>query len=137
MSEVAVAAGGCLCGGTRYELAGEPVAVALCHCGSCRRASGAPAVAWAMFPLDRFWVTRGAPSAFASSPGVERGFCGRCGTPLTFWADFLPGLVDVTVASLDDPARFTPHMHIWESRRLPWLELADTWPRHAELPPEA
>ena len=127
--------GGCLCGATRYEAKGEPVAVALCHCSMCRRAAGAPAVAWAMFPADALSIVRGELSTFASSRGVERGFCGRCGTQLTFSADFLPGLVDVTVGSMDDPASLSPQMHIWESRRVSWLATSDQWPRHAELPP--
>ncbi len=128
--------GGCLCGATRYVATGEPVVVALCHCSMCRRAGGAPAVAWAMFPIGQFTITREKPSLYASSEGVERGFCAKCGTPLTFTAGFLPGLVDVTVGSLDDPTRLPPVMHIWESRRLAWLTLADDWPRHAELPPQ-
>ena len=94
-------------------------------------------MAWAMFPLDQFQVTRGRIAKHASSEGVERGFCPTCGTPLTFEADYLPGLVDVTVGSLTDPGRLAPRMHIWESRRLGWLQLADHWPRHAELPPQS
>lgn len=129
--------GGCLCGSTRYLVRGEPSVVALCHCSMCRRAAGAPVVAWAMFALADLQFLRGEPARYTSSPGVERGFCGRCGTTLSFTADFLPGLVDVTVASLDDPARLPPQMHIWESARLPWLVLADDRPRHLELPPQA
>ena len=128
--------GGCLCGATRYRADVAPVAVALCHCSMCRRSAGAPAMAWAMFPLDGF-VVSGPLSTYASSPGVERGFCGRCGTQLTFSAEFLPGLVDVTVGSMDAPEELPPAMHIWESRRLAWLETKDDWPRHAELPPQA
>lgn len=33
--------GGCLCGQVQYELDGEPVATALCHCTNCQRQSGA------------------------------------------------------------------------------------------------
>ena len=40
--------GGCQCGAVRYETAGAPVVVAICHCSMCRRANAAPAVAWAM-----------------------------------------------------------------------------------------
>ena len=127
--------GGCLCGSVRYKVAGVPEAVALCHCPTCRRAAGAPAVAWAMFPGDQLTITRGQVAHYASSDGVERGFCAGCGTTLTFTADFMPDLVDVTVASFDDPERLSPSMHIWESRRLAWLELADSLPRHAEFPP--
>ena len=129
--------GGCLCQSIRYLVREEPVAVALCHCSMCRRSAGAPLVAWAMFPLDGFDFVQGKPAVYASSSGVERAFCGSCGTQLTFTADFLPGLVDVTVASLDDPAVLPPRMHIWESRRLPWLTVADELPRHEELPPQS
>jgi hypothetical protein len=89
-----------------------------------------------MFQLDRLEFVRGQPKAYASSNGVERGFCGRCGTTLTFTADFLPGLVDITVGSMDDPSALPPQMHIWDSSRVPWLAVDDDLPRHAELPAE-
>ena len=34
------AAGGCLCGGVRYEIRGELRDVVACHCSQCARASG-------------------------------------------------------------------------------------------------
>ena len=129
--------GRCLCGAITYEASGDPIAVAFCHCSMCRRAAGAPVVAWAMFPLEAFALKSGAPAVNASSPGVERCFCGRCGTQLTWAAEFLPGLVDVTVASFDDPASLPPSMHIWDTARLPWLATADSLPRHPEIPPRS
>ena len=33
--------GSCLCGGIRYEIDAELKAVSNCHCGQCRKASGA------------------------------------------------------------------------------------------------
>jgi hypothetical protein len=131
----AILEGGCLCGSVRYRVTAAPVAVSYCHCPSCRRASGAPATAWAMFAEDAFAWTGAAPARYGSSPGVERTFCGTCGTPLVYLADALPGLVDVTVGSFDEPAALAPAMHIWESRRLPWLRIEDGLPRHAEFPP--
>ncbi|HVH04573.1 MAG TPA: GFA family protein, partial [Myxococcota bacterium] len=67
-----------------------------------------------MFPLSDFEWSRGKPAVYASTPGVERSFCRTCGTTLTFVADFMPGLVDVTVASFEDPAALSPQMHIWD-----------------------
>ena len=129
-------AGGCLCGAIRFAVRGEALLTALCHCSICRRAAGAPAVAWAMFPLEAFRLERGALAVYASSPGVARGFCGRCGTTLSFMADFIPGLIDLTIASFDEPAALPPQLHMWERKRLPWLVLGDDLPRHAELPPQ-
>jgi hypothetical protein len=39
--------------------------------------------------------------------------------------------VDVTLASLDDPAAFAPDSHAWTMSRVPWLELGDELPRYA------
>lgn len=127
--------GGCLCGTIRYVVAGEPKAVAYCHCPSCRRSSGAPVTAWVMFEIGEFRIEKGKPTAFASSPGVERSFCGRCGTPLTYTADVIPGLIDVTISSFDEPDRLPPQIHLWDSKKLAWIDDAHGLPRFAELPP--
>jgi hypothetical protein len=129
--------GGCLCGALRYAVRGEALFATLCHCSLCRRAAGAPVVGWAMFPLDAVRFERGKPAVYASSPAVERGFCAGCGTTLSFTADFLPGLIDLTIASFDEPERLPPQLHMWERKRIPWLELGDELPRYAELPPQA
>lgn len=128
--------GGCLCGHIRYVAGGEPVMTALCHCTTCRRAAGAPMMAWAMYSADAVRFEGERPATYASSEGVMRGFCPRCGTQLSFEADFLPGLIDITVGSLDEPAAVTPQLHYWDSRRIPWIVPGDGLPRHAEFPPQ-
>jgi len=127
--------GGCQCGAIRYRAEGEPLMAALCHCAMCRRASAAPAVAWAMYPQAQVTFIRGEPTAYASSAEARRGFCSRCGTPLCFTATFLPGLIDITIGSLDAPEALAPTLHYWDSKRLPWLHIADDLPRYAEFPP--
>jgi hypothetical protein len=127
--------GGCQCGGVRYRITGEPVFTAICHCATCRRAHAAPAVAWAMFAEAQVAFTAGKPATYAASPGTRRGFCADCGTKLSFTANYIPGLIDIAIGSLDDPEAIAPAAHIWESRRLPWLHLADGLPRHDGFPP--
>ena len=61
---------------------------------------------------------------------MVRTFCGACGTQLTYQHTSFPDEVDVTVASLDDPASFAPADHTWVSERIPWLELGDALPRY-------
>lgn len=127
--------GGCQCGAVRYRVMGEPMMAALCHCSMCRRAHAAPAVAWALYEQSQVTFSAGAPSTYASSPEARRGFCAHCGTQICFTADYIPGLIDIAIGSLDDPDRVPPGFHYWDSKRLAWLQLADGLPRHPEFPP--
>jgi hypothetical protein len=88
-----------------------------------------------MYPQSQVTFVQEQPATFASSAEARRGFCARCGTPICFTATFLPGLIDITIGSLDSPETLPPTLHYWESKRLPWLHLADELPRYAEFPP--
>ena len=83
--------------------------------------TGAPTLAWAIFPEGQVTVTRGAPAIHESSPGVLWGFCVACGSTLTYERDSRPGLFDVTTATLDDPEAFPPEKEIWIAERLSWI----------------
>jgi hypothetical protein len=113
--------GGCLCGAVRYAAAGTPRWIANCHCASCRRATGAPFATYAGFAAERFAWRSGAPVRFASSPGVTRSFCGRCGSPLAYEGARWPGEVHVLVGSMDRPQDFAPEGDAFVEERLPWL----------------
>jgi hypothetical protein len=115
--------GGCLCGAVRYESALPPRASALCHCRSCRLSAGAPSVAWLVVPAAGFRFLAGEASRYASSPGVERSFCGRCGTSLTYSSARRPEVIDVTTASLDAPDAHPPTKEIWTAEHLAWEAL--------------
>ncbi|HEX4151589.1 MAG TPA: GFA family protein [Steroidobacteraceae bacterium] len=112
--------GGCLCEAVRYRITGEPSSSVICHCDSCRRASGAPTVAWLTFDRTCFEITAGEPASFPSSPGVIRQFCGRCGSALTYENIKTPASIDVTAATLDEPEAFPPTAEVWLENRLHW-----------------
>ena len=122
--------GGCSCGYVRYEADSPPLGPAICHCVDCRKATGAPLVAWFSIGRADFRFTAGEPALFRSSSRATRQFCPRCGTPLTFQADGTPGEIDVTTGSLDQPEAAPPRAHLWTSQRLSWIELADGLPQH-------
>jgi len=124
--------GGCLCGETRFGVSGTATNRCCCHCRSCRGASGAPFVAWATFSSAEFRVTRGKLSQYASSEKVLRGFCGTCGTALTYAHAARPAEIDVATVALDEPSRLAPEFHIWVSHKLAWVALADGLPQYAE-----
>lgn len=132
MSEI-VRTGRCFCGEVHYRVTGTPRTVCFCHCESCRRAAGAPNVVWATFPTARFAVTEGRLTVHASSPDVERGFCARCGTPVTYFHGARPTELDVTVATLDDAHALKPQMHIWVDDKLPWVSIDDGLPAYGKF----
>jgi len=127
MSEI-VTEGGCLCGAVRYRAESPPTVSMICHCHSCARASGAPAVAWVTFAAQAFHFLRGNPVAFHSSSPVTRRFCGICGTALTYAHAARPAEIDVTTRTLDDPDRFPPSHHSWLGDAPHWDRPADVLP---------
>jgi hypothetical protein len=128
-------AGACLCGAIAYEISAQPGDVAdYCHCAQCRRASGAPVVAWVQVSPDRFRVTAGQARAFASSTHSTRWFCGACGSHL-YMTDAIGRSIGVTLATLDKPGAVLPTVHGWESERIPWFEVKDRLPRYSKSPP--
>jgi hypothetical protein len=124
--------GGCLCGAVRYRFSATPRVTSLCHCRSCRRAAGAPSVAWVILDAAALEFTAGAPTPHRSSPAVTRQFCGRCGTPLTYQNDASPGSIDITTASLDDPDAFPPSREIWLDHKIAWETLNPSLPHYAK-----
>jgi hypothetical protein len=127
--QVDIYRGGCLCGALRYEAAGSPATPCFCHCRSCRLAAGAPMVPWATFTRRQFRITHGTLSERRSSAGVWRGFCAHCGSALTYRNEARETEIDVTLATLDEPAAIAPQMHLWVAEKLPWLTLRDGLPQ--------
>ena len=125
--------GGCMCGAVRYEAEGAPLHVGYCHCRSCRHHSGAAVAGMLVFKPEQVRIV-GVPSFYASSPGVRRGFCGRCGTSLTWEGR---GLVSVHIGALDDPDAHAPSLHWRYEERSPWCDVGLDLPKVAMRFPDA
>ena len=124
--------GGCYCGDIRYEAHGQPFDRTVCHCSICRRTTGAPFVAWFSVHRAELRFVKGSPQRFRSTAKGARTFCARCGTQLTFEHGDLPGEIDVTTCSLDDPSRAAPEDHTRTSSRLDWIVSCDGLPEFRE-----
>jgi hypothetical protein len=111
--------GGCLCGQVKYRVAGELQHATMCHCGNCRKASGAQSLAWVTFNSDGFsWEEE--PARYQSDTKAIWSFCSQCGTTLTYEHERRPDDIDITVGSLDDPEPFKPTRHYAEDEKLSW-----------------
>lgn len=121
--------GGCRCGAVRFEARGAALWTAYCHCRDCREVTASPVTLYTGFERGRVTFS-GTPSTFASSPAVERGFCGHCGTPLWFAAPARwPGEIHLFTATCDEPAAFPAERHVYWSERLPGFDVRDELPR--------
>jgi hypothetical protein len=129
-------AGGCHCGRIRYEVTGDALTHALCHCSDCRRSAGAPMVAWTMYRGDQLKITQGTPKIYESSEHGRRHVCADCGTGLFYTNEhILPGIVDIQSATYDDPNAVPARAHIQIAERIGWMERAHELPMFERYPP--
>jgi hypothetical protein len=81
------------------------------------------------FDESSLTMTSGEIAKFASSPGMLRGFCSRCGSTLTCQGDKRPGELHMHVSAFDRAADFPePAFQFFPEERLPWLPLAEPAP---------
>jgi len=113
--------GGCQCGTVKFQASGTPRFVSKCHCNSCRNATGAAFSTWVGFADEQVRWLKAAPSTHASSPGVARGFCADCGTPLTYAGDDWPGETHLLIGVFDTPSAFTPNKDVFTEDALDWV----------------
>jgi hypothetical protein len=121
--------GGCQCGAVRYHATMAPQKVHYCHCRMCQRAVGNVVATLAPVRKDHLQWT-GTPKFFKSSSLATRGFCGDCGTPLSFAYDASEWIC-VTIGSLDDPAAVAPEVHFGVESQVAWLRIDDSLERVA------
>jgi hypothetical protein len=130
--------GGCHCGAVRYEVEGEAITHALCHCKDCRRHAGAPMVGWTMYKEGAVKVTKGTLKVYHSSEHGRRHFCANCGTGLFYTnAEILPGIIDIQSGTYDDPDAVPARAHIQIAERIGWMARVHELPAFERYPPQS
>jgi len=112
--------GGCLCGQVRYTINfpsadSWPPSSHCCQCTQCRKAQGsliAPFLTlppsnltWSRPSLPRDSESSAPPSPFkefTSSPGVRRGFCGNCGSTMSFRREDTAEEIEICTGTVDE-----------------------------------
>ena len=123
------ASGHCLCGKVTYELSGEPIATAVCHCSHCQRQSGGAFSVNVIALPDQLTVTGELGTYVETGENddgeyVHRRFCPSCGSPIV--SEMLQaGIVAVKAGTLDDPSWVKPDAHIWCDEKMGWVVIED------------
>lgn len=120
--------GGCLCGAVRYQVNSPALQTSYCHCEDCRKASGAPAVAWTFFKTGSLEWLIGNPKVLHFA-GRKRSFCGDCGSPLMFFDPEIPDFFEMNTCTFDDPSAHAPTDQCWVHDEIPWASKTADLPR--------
>lgn len=130
--------GGCTCGGVRYRLLRRPMFIHCCHCTWCRKESGAAFALNGMVEGTAVELSRGeieiVDTPTKSGRGQKISRCPKCRVAL--WGNFSKAAEKihfVRLGTLDNPATFTPDVHIFTSSKLPWVLLGDEIPSFTEF----
>jgi hypothetical protein len=121
------ASGGCYCGDIGFKITKEGAKAVNCHCGMCRRLSGAAYTTWVSVQERNFRLTGSRPSAFAPSRNATRHFCPRCGTHVFTRDARYPDTVALPAGVISgfDPA---VQAHYFVSHRASWHLIEDELP---------
>lgn len=122
--------GRCLCGAISYELSGEVLATAVCHCDHCQRQSGGAFSVNVVAHKSQLTVTGtlsiyGDRGEAGDAVYVNRCFCGDCGSPIYSELMMRDGLIAVKAGTLDDRSEIEPGIEAWCDHKQPWVDLPD------------
>jgi len=84
-------------------------------------------------PREDLVVTKGEPRKIAHANRI-RCFAACCGTHLFFEDSKDSKMIDVTIASLDDPTPFAPTKVIFLEDKLPWIVIDKSLPSFQKTP---
>lgn len=106
--------------------------VTYCHCADCKRVTGAPVTAFAAVATGVVQLSAQAAGTIrhvSHNDGVERWFCGKCGSPLKAWFRYLPEQDYLPLGVLDQAPDLAPQHHCYVQSAMPWLNFDDGLPR--------
>lgn len=121
--------GGCLCGGIRYEISGQPGLVYYCHCHDCQKSTGSAFHMGLRLNKKQFTLLAGQPKGHTKSADsgnqMTREFCSACGSPLFTHDSGAPEVIVVKAGSLDDPELVDPTVELWTQSEVSWARIKE------------
>lgn len=137
--------GGCVCGGVRYVVRGNPERVTICHCAWCQRRTGSAFGIEAVFKLEKVMMSDGLLKTYRhvsdeSGRWLDQHFCSTCGSNIGFMLEAVPGIRTIAVGTFDDPswidAAKHQFRHVFVRSAQKWCEIpkgVDQYEEHFRL----
>ena len=124
-----------MCSAIRFFTSEDPLGVYHCHCKSCRRHTGAPLSTMAVYRVDQVEFSGETRQWFDTSPGVKRGYCGKCGSSMTWETDHprFGKICSLHISTFDNPNILKPEAHSFYGEKLTWVDVRDELPRYEGL----
>jgi len=129
--------GSCLCGGVRFAVEDELQPIQLCYCAECRKAQGGPVASNIPVDAGAFRLLTGTDllREFESSPGKQRVFCSRCGSPVFSRLTSRPEVLRIRAGLLEQPLPVRPSRHAFVADKANWWTIPeDGLPRFPQRP---
>jgi len=122
----------CLCGASRFTVAGNPIGRFFCHCTICQKAYAKPFADVTFFWADSLTLPANQSIEFRRyrpPPAMRRGRCPQCGNPVLNLLGMAPlALAFVPSQNFPRPAELpAPDRHIFYDRRV--ADIADSVPK--------
>lgn len=115
--------GNCVCGNLSYEIEGEPLFAAQCCCSDCQKSSGADHMTLAFFHEEQVELKgESANYAVTADSGniMTRHFCPACGGRVFGTNTGRPGIISITVGSMNNIDGVKPMVAVYTKGKRPW-----------------
>jgi hypothetical protein len=125
-------AGGCLCGGVRFEVTGPFIRAGHCHCSRCRRHSGTAVCTQARVRREHFRLLSGDEliRVYRGGDFAVKAFCTVCGSSL-FGGTWPEGpQVSIRMGAFDGDPGIRPQFHTFVDSKAPWDRITDDLPQY-------
>jgi hypothetical protein len=132
--ETRVLRGECYCRAVSFTVQDVFEYALYCHCGACRRRTGAAAKPFAGAAASALAVTGGADAVLRfGEGGGHHASCGKCGS-LLYSLVRDGAYVHVALGALIDPPTMSPSAHIFVGSKAPWDVIGDDLPQFEAFP---
>ena len=130
--------GSCLCGEVVYQLNNEIKTIVYCHCSRCRKQTGSAFnAATAINKEDLTFIKVEEKIKVFSCSGVNRHFCGQCGSHLFSSRDNDNNSYRLRIGLINEPINAEKRIHIYTGSKANWDIICDGYPEFEEgIPPK-